>query len=89
MYFARFPLLIVNEGEICGVRNTERFDSKMSIKVPITFTNLISLDTSLILCGIRLDFKFKKQPFRDFRGPCDISRFFVKKLSFSVLSFFS
>ena len=32
----------------------------MSIKVPITFTNLISLDTSLILCGIRLDFKFKK-----------------------------
>ena len=44
----------------------------------------ISFDTFLIFCGIRLDFKFKKQPFRAFRGSCDISSFFVKKLSFRV-----
>ena len=69
-------MLIINEGEICGVRKTERFDCEMSIKVPITLKNLISFDISLILCGICLDFKFKKQPFRDFRGPCEISSVF-------------
>ena len=45
----------------------------------------ISFNTSLILCSIRLEFKFKKQPFRVFRGPCEISSFFVNKLSFSVV----
>ena len=35
-----FSLLIFNESEICGISNTERFDSKMSVQVPITFTNL-------------------------------------------------
>ena len=44
----------------------------------------ILLDTSLIFCGIRLYFKFKKQPFRVFRDTCEISSLFVKKLSFSV-----
>ena len=43
----------------------------------------ISFDTFFILCGIRLDFKFKKQPFRVFKGSCYISRFFVKKKKFS------
>ena len=35
-----FSFLIFNEGEICGIRNTERFDCNMSAQVPITFTNL-------------------------------------------------
>ena len=35
-----FSFLIFNEGEICGIRNTERFDCNMSVQVPITFTNL-------------------------------------------------
>ena len=38
--FSRFSLLIINEGEICGVKSTKRFDWKMSAKVPITFPNL-------------------------------------------------
>ena len=38
--FSRFSLLIINGGEICGVRSTKRFDWKMSVKVPITFPNL-------------------------------------------------
>ena len=32
----------------------------------------------------RSSFKLKKQPFRVFRGPCQISSFFAKKVCFSV-----
>ena len=122
--FGRLSLLIINEGEICGIRSTERFDRKMSVQ--IIFSNLrlfrvyrvpcnisrtcfrncflcaiflklyqvvtsevyldwiILFDNSLILCGIRLDLRFKKQLFRVFRAPYDISSFFVKLLGFSV-----
>ena len=37
--FFWFSLLIINDGEICGVRSTKRFDWKMSVQVPITFPN--------------------------------------------------
>ena len=33
-------LLIINESEICGIRGTKRFDCKMSVQMPITFTDL-------------------------------------------------
>ena len=42
----------------------------------------ILFDTSLILCGIRLDFKLKKELFRFFRDPWNISSFSFKKLRF-------
>ena len=38
--FFRFSLLSISEGEICDVRSTKRFDRKMSVQVPITFSNL-------------------------------------------------
>ena len=37
--FFRFSLLIINGGEIRGIRSTKRFDWKMSAQVPITFPN--------------------------------------------------
>ena len=33
----RFSLLIINEGDICGVSSTKKFDKEMFVQVPITF----------------------------------------------------
>ena len=35
--FIRLPLLIINEGKICGISSTRRFDSKMFVQVSILF----------------------------------------------------
>ena len=42
-----FTLLIFNEDEICDILNTKRFDWKMSVQVPITFSNLRLTDCCL------------------------------------------
>ena len=38
--FFRYPLIIINKGEICGIRSTKRFDCKMLVQVSIAFSNL-------------------------------------------------
>ena len=88
----RYLVLGVPKEDVCSVAN---YFSKSNISYFVLigyhgiFQDPASFDTSLILCGIRLDFKFKKQPFCVFRCSCDISSFFVKTLSFRVFfSFF-
>ena len=39
--FFGFSLLIINEGEVCGVRSTKTIGCKMFAQVPIIFTNLL------------------------------------------------
>ena len=49
--FFKFPLLIINEGEICGVRSSKRFNWKMSVQVSITFSNL-GLTVCFVVIGL-------------------------------------